>query len=856
MTDSTGRDRLRRLGGGVRIADICAADGLTREAFDAWWAAACDARLPHLGGHVGLPVHAQVEILRDARGVPHVFAASDHDLFVAYGFVMGQDRLFQMDLRRRRGAGRLAEVLGPGQLEADVLARTMEQPRLAAAELARLPGETRALFEAFAAGVNAAADEARARGALPIEYDLLEFEPEPWTALDSVLSAVAWRWQLTGRPWVISVPELAKRTLGGGPLYDAVIRWWADADEEPIVPPGESTAVDAGLIPIASVAVPRSAGAGGTADPSRLARPVSFVDPELGLDGIGGLRGGFGFDSEASRAFGDPRVQPMGGSNNWVVSGTRSRSGKPLLASDPHMPYEAASSFYEIHLSGGSFECAGAGFVGYPGLTFGRNRHLAWGITNNICSQRDLYIERDPAAVVAEREEVIHVRGAEPVRLAVAFTERGPIVDRLLPTAARPDGPVSMRWVGQLACDWASAQLRLDRAESVDAALIAVQGWLSPTFSLVVADDHDEHGHIAFTNTGSYPVRGRPERGYRDAAEPADAWQGLVPPQGMPQTRDPSDGWIGSANNRPIADAGHPYPLHGTWDEGLRHRRIDQLVHQLTPHDRTTFGRMQADNRSGRADAWCSAVLAALDGQLDGIDEAALEILRSWTGDANLDAAGATIWEVFWARWTQAVSAARFPAGSSDFLATWMHGVAGRMVTADTIGWFPSDEARRATLLGAWREAIAELRTALGDAPAEWRWGEIHRRGLRHPLSAVGDLGALLDQPAPPADGDTAVLNNVGHGGGRIPPASPDYRRNWEGTGGAGYRLVVDLGDPAGSAWTATLEGQSANAGSPNRSDQIDDFLAARYHEIPLDWARATAAAVHRITAEPRGRHD
>src|SRR5262249_3655630 len=150
-------------------------------------------------------------------------------------------------------------------------------------------------------------------------------------------------------------------------------------------------------------------------------------------------------------------------SNNWVVGGSRSRSGRPIVASDPHMPYEAQSSFYEIHLSGGSFNVAGAGLVGYPGLTFGRTEHLAWAITNNICSQRDPYLETDRAAITSEREEEIAVRGrAEPLRITVQHTARGPIVDRLLPAAANPSGPVSMRWVGQLACDWPSAVLRLN----------------------------------------------------------------------------------------------------------------------------------------------------------------------------------------------------------------------------------------------------------------------------------------------------------------------------------------------------------------------------------------------------------
>ncbi len=846
MTDSATKARLRRLGDGVAIDEICSADALTRADFERWWAAECDRRLPRTDGSAGLPVQREAQVLRDARGIPHVFAETDHDLFVAYGFAMAQDRLFQMDLRRRRGAGRLAEALGNGGLEADILARTMDMPRLAAAEYARLPDETRGLFDAFALGVNAAIDEATEQDALPIEFDLLGYAPEPWTGLDCVRCVVSWRWQLTGRPWVISMPELVKRTLGDEALYQAFLAAQrTEADDGAIVPDGEGTARDIGLLDLASVLMPLETGAGGSGN----AGSTSRIPVEAGPSA-------FAPASPPDPGFTAGTVESMGGSNNWVVAGSRSRSGKPILASDPHMPYEAASSFYEAHLSGGSFDCVGAGFVGYPGLTFGRNRHLAWGITNNICSQRDLYLERDPGAVVETRDESIVVRGrSEPVAITVQVTDRGPIVDRLLPATANPSGPVSLRWVGQLACDWPSAQMRLSRAGDVDEAFNAIRGWLAPTFSLLVADDSDPSGHIAFTSTGAIPVRGRTERGYRDAADPADAWQGLIPPEGMPQVRDPARGWLGSANNRPAADE-FPYPLSGTWDEGLRHRRIGVLAERLTPHDAGTFARMQADVRPGRATDRRPAALAALAGRVDVVEQAALEVMTDWDGWASPDSAGAAIWEVFWMRWVQAVAAVRLPARSADFGAGWMFGLAGGQLTSDAIGWFPSDEERIATLAGTFSTAVGELRVALGDRPHQWRWGAMHHKALRHPLSAIGDLGALLDQPSKPAGGAMATLNNSGFAGGRVPAGDPRYATNWEGVSGAGYRLVADLGDSHGSAWTVTLEGQSAHPGSPNRSDQLDEFLAGHHHELSLDRDRAEASAAHRLIVEPRVRHD
>ena len=174
------------------------------------------------------------------------------------------------------------------------------------------------------------------------------------------------------------------------------------------------------------------------------------------------------------------------------------------------------------------------------------------------------------------------------------------------------------------------------------------------------------------------------------------------------------------------------------------------------------------------------------------------------------------------------------------------------MLVTDSVGWFRQAVRARVTrLVEAFHGAVEELRQALGPDPAAWRWGAIHHLVHRHPLSARGDLGRLLDKPAREIGGDGGTVANSGFGGGHADPRSPAYLRAWEATSGAGYRLVVDLGDPDGSIWTVTAEGQSANAGSPNAADQVDDFVAGRYHEVPLHRGRAEAAARHRLVLAP-----
>jgi penicillin amidase len=793
---STDRERLRRLGRGDSIATICRDEGWSRPTFEDWWR----SELTHRSapdtqqGFVGLD--APVEIIRDGRGIPHIFAANDHDLSVGWGVAMAQDRLFQLELQRRKGHGSIAALLGIAGLEFDRIAHVIGFPALAQAELDRLDPGIRRLLDAFASGVNWAIE--RMGGALPIEFELLDATPGQWSALDLLACVTAWRWQFTGRPHVIAGPELLKRHLGDPRLVDALLLAAREADT-PILPRDAS--------------YPERAGA-----------------------------------AAAQAIAGDST-----GSNNWVVAGSRSRSGAPLLASDPHMPYVSYSAFHEVGLHGGSFDAVGAALVGMPGLLFGRNRRLTWGITNNICSLRDLYQERPvshpdngsrPAfdyAGVAEpastRDVPIEVRDADDVSLTVVATRNGPLVDDLLPPLARDTGPVSMRWLGTEPCDWPGALLRLMRAQSVAEGSSAVDGWRVPTFNLLLAD---ASGSIAYRSTGQIPLRSIPERGYRPGWDPAHQWTGVIPADGMPRAIDPARGWLASANNRPAPDD-YPFPLSGTWDEGLRARRIGVLIEEHTPLDRETLSMMHADVHASRADDTLPPMLALFEKVADEPGRAVLRILGTWDRRATPESAGAAIYEVVYWRWCQAVLEERLGDRSlADYLTPWGAGLASALCHGDEVGWFAP--GRREAVAGeVLRRAIEEL-SVLGPDPAEWRWGALHTLRLRHPLSGRGDLGELLDKPTVEVGGDLTTLNNSGFDPGRD-LHSPKGPRAWEATSGAGYRLEVDMGESPPAAWTITAESQSGDPGSPHWDDQRADFLAGRVRRLPLDRAEVEAEA-------------
>ncbi len=791
------KEILRRLGAGEPIASVCGAAGLTRPEFDAWWTAETAARVPAASGTRRAPGGIRAEIHRDGWGIPHVYAERDEALFFAFGYAMAQDRLFQLDWLRRKASGTLAEVLGPDGLELDTVARTVGLRRIAETEWRETPPETRALVEAFTAGVNALIEESRDR--LPIEFDLLDYVPDAWVPVDCLAIAGELRYYLTVRYPVIAIPELAKRALGEGRLYAAFLQ--GEADDESILPPGAYPTRRSGVEPVG-----RGAG-----------------DPEEGR-----------------------------GSNNWVVAGARARSGKPMVASDPHIAFGAVSCWYEVHLAGGSFEVAGTGYAGIPAVFFGRTPRVAWGITNNICSQRDLYQEKtDPAhpgcflyggrwEPARERVEEIRVKGAAPVRTVIRDSRNGPIVDELLPAAARHTGPVALRWLGATPCGWLTSLLGMNRARSADKLRAALRGWRVPTWSLVFAD---ADGHIGYQAAGAIPIRSAAERGYRPGWDPRHQWEGLIPFEGMPRLADPPRGWIATANNRPAPDD-FPYPLSGTWSSGHRARRVRQMLEATPVATREDFVRMHQDVLSLRAVDCVPRLLKALNGasaRSPRVTEA-VPHLEAWDGRLEVDRVGAALFEAFFPRFCRAVADERFPPEQAELVAGAIAGLATELLDADTVGWF-ARTSREAVILGAFEATIADLERRLGPDMVTWTWGRLHQIRLQHVLSGRGELGGLLDCPPGggglPVRGDGTTVCNTG------------YDPNYLAPMGANYRLIAELASTPPGLWAVDAQGQSGHPGSPHYGDQLAEWISARYHYLSLDRAEVAKTIQHTLTLEP-----
>lgn len=754
---------LDQLGTGVPIADVCDAAGLSRDQFDQLWRTECRRRVP-----AGPPPRVGVRVERDRWGIPHVHANSDEDLFFGFGYATAQDRLFQLDYLRRRASGRLAEILGPEAIEADVLYRTIGLRQIAEAELASLPADVRVLLDAYSAGVNALIDQTRDNP--PIEFDLLNYRPQSWAPADCLAIMGEFRWYLTGRFPVIAVPEMVKRALGDGPLYrDFIV---GEFDEESVLYQGEYPA---------------------------------------------------GRVSTGSGTIGD---ESAGGSNNWALAGSRTASGKPLVASDPHVPFAAVSLWHEVSLRGGSFHVCGVAYAGMPAVMIGRNEHVAWGVTNNICSLRDLYQEKtDPAhpncflfdgrwEPAREREEVIAVRDQPPVSITVRSSRNGPIVDDILPPPARGTGPVSLRWVGAEPCGWLTATIGMNRARSCAEFREAGRTWAVPTFNLVFADTN---GHIGFQTVGRIPIRRVPERGYRPGWDPKHQWDGYVPYDGLPRLTDPPRGYAVTANNR-VAPDDFPYPLSGTWSSGHRARRIREAIEACPKWTADDCRQLQLDVYSHRAAAAVPHLLAALDGESDPNIRGAVELLKAWDFRVAVDSAAAAVFNVFFARWCKSVARERLPAATADFGSALAGGVAARLLAGDRHGWFQSD--RRTAIRDTFAAALDELTTKLGADMSTWSWGRVHPLVQKHFLSGRGDLGLLLDRSGLPCPGD----------GTTVCSGTPDATHAaWLG---ASYRMVADLGEPGARLRAVDVAGASGHPGSPHYDDQLQPWADGELHDL------------------------
>jgi len=735
-----------------------------------------------------------VTVFRDPWGIPHIYAETQEDLFFAQGFVAAQDRMFQMELWRRAGEGRLAEVLGPKAVERDRIARLLRYRGDMDAEWASYAPDAKAIIESFVRGVNAFIAESR--GHLPIELQLAGFAPEPWTPEVCLLRHASWAVTSNAdselfRAWLV-------REVGAD-LVDELV---------PTDPP-KRTEIPEGL-DLAGIGPEILAGA------RALGAPVSFRD----------------------------------GSNNWVVSGGLSATGKPLLANDPHRSIQLPSLRWLVHLVGPGWNVIGAGEPALPGVAAGHNDRLGFGFTVVGIDQQDVYVEEtnpeDPGQVRYEsrweamriERETIRVKGEKPVEVELRFTRHGPVLreDRERHRA------YVLRWVGnEPGTAGYLASLSLDRARNWEELRQALERWKVPSENVLYAD---VDGNIGWQVAGLAPVR----KGWDGLLPvPGDGrfeWQGFLPASELPAAFNPPAGILATANHN-IVPPGYPHVLGYDWASPERYQRILMALRapggkKLSVED---FELLQQDTLSLPAQRLIDLLAQVRPGEVGETLRPWVDRLLRWNAVLARDSAEAAVYELWLKELPAAVFQPKLSAPVWTLLGTEISPLGAiDVLEAVSPRWLGEGEAGRAArdaaLVRALGAALAKAGKLLGPDPAKWRWGSLHTTPFHHPLSTDDARRALFDLPSVERGGDGNTVNAA---------VGPDFKA----VHGASFREILDVADWDRSVATS-VPGQSGQPGSPHYGDLLPLWADGLYFPLLYSREQVEKQSKEKLVLEPR----
>ncbi len=742
------------------------------------------------GDYQLLGLDERAEIVRDTYGVPHIFASTTHDLFFLQGYATAQDRLFQLDLFRRTGRGRLSEVLGDAGVETDKFIRTIGLARAADLDAALLSDQARLALDAYADGVNKLIEQ---RGdALPLEFMLLGYRPERWTATDSLVILKLQSFDLATN----YATELSRANVAARAGAAAVTRLFPESG--PLAAHHDDDDNGWSLV--------RDA----------FASPATFP----GLDGLRALLG------DAGNGL---------GSNCVALGGSRTASGKPLLEGDPHLSVRNPAIWYEIVMRGPSYEIAGFSIPGLPGIGIGHNARLAWTFAVAYTDVQDFFVEQpDPAdprrfmfkglsEAATGIHELITVKGRkDPLPLDVLVTRHGPLMTGVLKNQT---APLALRWTALDGGRSMDALLGMARATDIASYRAAAADLAGATLSACYAD---VDGHIGYQLVGALPLRDKgdgrlPVPGWTGEYE----WSGTLPPGKNPSSFDPPEGYIVNANDRPVVDPSSAAFI-GEWDPGFRAGTLLARVKDLKGATVDALRSIQTDYTSPPVSAFRDALLAAKPRTPFGAT--AQDAVRRWDGALSVDSAGAAIYEAWIVRMTDRTFHDKL--GDALYFDYTTNGRATfalySLLPRANDPWFVS--LGEPTIVGrdalgglALDDAAAELRDRLGADPARWRWGALHTVTFAHPLSTglPGPLRAVFDIGTYERAGDGYSLNN-----GAYSLATPYTLRSH-----ASERMIVDLGDLEASREVLPT-GQSGQPFTKHWGDQTPLWLRGELHPI------------------------
>jgi penicillin amidase len=796
----------------------------------AWWF--IYRPLPQLDGSISLPgLQKEVTVERDNWGVPHIRASSLEDAVEAQGYVMAQDRLWQLDLMRRASRGQLSEIVGPLALKSDKQFRTFGFSRVAEREFATMDKDSRALMEAYARGVNVFIEQHQNR--LPLEFTLLKYKPQPWQPTDSLVIA-GYMYQTLTDTWERELDRAKVEERVGSDRFKDLFSPDAPMDHfvigDPDVPNDGSQASrvdpddedDDDDMPTDTVLKAERRGTGSVPSPETFADLTSALWPSI-----------HGYLEETQN-----EIRQGLGSNNWVVSGAHTATGKPLLANDTHLELSIPPIWYEIHLTAPGFNAKGVTLPGAPLIVIGHNDRIAWGFTNNGADVQDLYIETfNPAASDEYRvngawvkaqvfDEAIRVKGQLDEHLKVVVTRHGPVVHR------EDDKAYALRWTALEQGGLGNPYNLLAKAQNWHEFRDIMKRVWGPGQNAVYAD---VEGNIGYVMAARVPVR---KKGRGEVPVPGDTdeyeWTGYIPFEQLPQALNPDNGLIVTANARVVGPNYKPY-LTDRWEEPYRTARIYDLLHDKADLRPIDMLKVETDTYSYPhvflADQMSSAAKKVQP--KDARARKLVDALKDWNGIADADsplvsflvmsrrAALELILDPYLGKDTNV-----YEWRSTAFLQ--------KVLTDRPAKWLPPAYKTYDELLAAIADRAVSMlaEQTKSERVNDWQWKELNSLDMLHPIGREGFLRRLLSITGKPQSGT----------GYSVRAATKRH--------GPSMRFIANLAN-----WDDSIlllpAGESGQVGSGHYTDQFSHWYEGKPIVTPFSDAAEAKARKHTLKLTP-----
>lgn len=780
------------------------------------------AALPQLDGEIEIAgLSAPVTVRRDAHGVPHIEAATQDDLFVAQGYITAQDRLWQMDLYRRNGGGELAEVLGSSLVRHDIAQRVFGFRNVAQRIYDHIDPADRHRLDDYARGVNLFIEQHQDN--LPQEFRLLFYKPRPWTGVDSIVVGTMMI-DMLDTHWDVKMAREEISAKLNNPQLESELYPVGSWRDHP--PTGE----------VIDWSNPRPAPPTDDEDDDRTETRLNTAP--TGVD-VADLRAALGLPNCAACAV---------GSNNWVLSGAYTASGKPLLSNDMHLSLTEPNIWYMADLSAPGYHAAGVTLPGMPYVIAGHNEHVAWGFTALYADVQDLYHEKldgkgnyenntgawKPLAI---DHQVIHVRGGKDVTVDVQSTDHGPLLN---PIFKKPQPPIALKWTIYDPALNSIPLYAMNTASNWIDFNASLQQWDWPTQNLVYADDQ---GHIAYHAIGKVPIRGSEHKLFgkpipHETTGPKNEWGDstanltYIPFENLPNAADPPSGFLATANSR-VTTEKNPYPLSLEWIDPYRAERIYKVLqgrNKLTPKDMLALQTdiySEVDQELGHRFAYAIDHTANVDDRL----RKAADLMRSWDGRLSTDSAAASVidkartafWDLILEPRLGKEIVADYRWGEKDFAEEEiiMHG---------SIEWLPKG-------FKDWDALLTEaVRRGMEHAPSDvskWNYGSWHVIDIEHPLGGMLPvIGRIAGTGEQPLSGDSTTVKQVGRAFG----PSQRFTMDWSSIDGSTENIVL---------------GESSNPYSPYFRDQWNDWYNGTTFALPFTAQAMNANTRHTLRLVP-----